>query len=198
SWVDIYFPPYGWIEFEPTGGRAPIQRTGEWQAPESKGRTVGPPFAPSPWGSTNWTALLGTGIALCVLAGVALLVLDGWRFERQPPKETIGAAYYRMTGLARGLGVPLRPADTPSETAARVADRLAALGRGRWEMTTERVGKDVDALTLLYLQSCYSPRPPQVADRALAIRLWRRLRPRLWLLGLWQRARRAAREFSGK
>ena len=29
SWAEIYFPGYGWIEFEPTGGREPVYRLEE-------------------------------------------------------------------------------------------------------------------------------------------------------------------------
>jgi transglutaminase-like putative cysteine protease len=202
SWVDIYFPPYGWIEFEPTGGRAPIDRSEESQPPESKWRSVEPSRRDgSLWdgiNGMNWTTLLGISIALCALAGFAFFAVDGWRLYRLPPKETIGVAYGRMTGLARGLGVRLCPADTPNETAARMAGRFATLARGRWGRTVARVWKDVDALTALYIQSCYSPRAPQTSDRLLAIRLWQRLHFRLRLLGLWQRARRVARGISGR
>ena len=35
SWVEIYFPGYGWIDFEPTSAQAPIQRDGDEDAQES-------------------------------------------------------------------------------------------------------------------------------------------------------------------
>jgi transglutaminase-like putative cysteine protease len=32
-WVEVYFPDYGWIEFEPTSAQTPLERDGDDQAP---------------------------------------------------------------------------------------------------------------------------------------------------------------------
>ena len=34
SWVEIYFPDYGWVEFEPTAGRPTRERRGPYQRTE--------------------------------------------------------------------------------------------------------------------------------------------------------------------
>jgi len=43
TWVEVYFPGYGWIEFEPTSAQAPIHRDGDDQAQEEQ-----QPLTPDP------------------------------------------------------------------------------------------------------------------------------------------------------
>jgi transglutaminase-like putative cysteine protease len=43
AWPEVYFPDYGWIEFEPTGNQDPIERP-----PEREERIIPPPDLPSP------------------------------------------------------------------------------------------------------------------------------------------------------
>ncbi len=53
TWVEVYFPGYGWIEFEPTSAEAPLQREGdvlaqEDEAPPGDDPTASPTPPPSP------------------------------------------------------------------------------------------------------------------------------------------------------
>lgn len=50
TWVEVYFPGYGWIEFEPTSAEAPIQREGDDLADEQED-----PLAPDPTASPSPT-----------------------------------------------------------------------------------------------------------------------------------------------
>ncbi|NWF70748.1 MAG: transglutaminase domain-containing protein [Chloroflexi bacterium] len=51
TWVEVYFPNYGWIEFEPTAAQAPLDRTGDDEAQQQ-------PLAPTPTSNATPTATL--------------------------------------------------------------------------------------------------------------------------------------------
>lgn len=62
TWVEVYFPGYGWIEFEPTAAEAPIHREGDEQAqqqdqPVEPAPTVTPSPLPSPTPTPSPSAL---------------------------------------------------------------------------------------------------------------------------------------------
>lgn len=48
TWVEVYFPGYGWVEFEPTSAEAPLQREGDDLAEESDD-----PLRPDPTASPS-------------------------------------------------------------------------------------------------------------------------------------------------
>jgi protein-glutamine gamma-glutamyltransferase len=140
AWVQVWFPGYGWEDFDPTASV--------------------PPSAPSP----GATALRDVGRALgrvpavpvaaaLVLAGLAVAAVR-WRRARPP---TWAARVARSTERAgRRAGCPRRPAETLSEYAAR----LDAAGGSR-APTWRRLAASVEA-------SAYGGRePPPSAQRAM-------------------------------
>ncbi len=54
TWVEVYFPGYGWTEFEPTADEAPIQRQDD-PLPQTVLPTVTPPPTPTPLPSPTQT-----------------------------------------------------------------------------------------------------------------------------------------------
>jgi len=190
SWVEIYFAGYGWVEFEPTAGRPPIERPAETipvVSPELEAvpervsaRRVGPGWL--------WWLGLPAGLALMALGGVAWSVADGWRLRRLPSAATVAMLYQRLYRHGRRLAVPVRAGDTPYELAASLAGRVADLAQERhWDAVFGPAAQELCWLTDLYVRGIYSPHLPDAAVQAQAIQTWQRLHRRLWLAWVWQK-----------
>ncbi len=194
SWVEIYFPDYGWIEFEPTASRAPFER-GEG-TPRSE--IVELPPTPEPnllerlsrSGVRAWLWLPAT-FGVIALAIFAWTLFDDLRLRWMSPRAAIATTYQRVARFARRLDLPARASHTPSEIGALVREHLARLARaGRARALWQNADARVDALTALYVQAAYSPRAANARDRAEALSAWRDVRWRLGLAWMWQKIKR--------
>lgn len=188
AWVEVYFPTYGWVRFDPTPGNAD---NGQTPTTLPAGPAVSPPpasanfpgqgeteFADEPLGGlptdTNvpppgdasiagpiggWAPLvIGAGI----LAGIGLLL--GVLLLRRPPIGQPEAAYRSVTGLARRLGYGPRPA----QTAYEFADGLAEL--------VPQVRPELRLLATANVESTYAHRVPEASMVASLSAAYRRVR----------------------
>ncbi|MBN1890331.1 MAG: hypothetical protein JW850_20220 [Thermoflexales bacterium] len=189
AWVEVYFPGYGWIEFEPTAALPARDRSGDLRhSPIAPLPTRSPLAGQRP--GPNWPALPGVpGVLALVLVGSAAWWLtDDWRLSRKAPMAVIAALYRRLGRHGQRLAVPPRVGSTPHEFAAELADRVARLASGRrYARLVAAAPQEVGRLTALYTRGLYSPHAPGAAERAEALRTWRRLRQRLWLSWAWQK-----------
>jgi transglutaminase-like putative cysteine protease len=184
AWTEVYFPSYGWVEFEPTSGFPLIQRSAEtvlsgWSEPEG----VLEPAATS-WDVLGWP--LGRGIlavlSLLVLGGVGWMGVDSWRLRHREPTTVVAMLYERLQRHGRRLVVPIQPGDTPYEFAASLAEWVAEWAQGMWRGgDVSLVIHDAHSLVRLYVQASYSSCPLDDSDRARALQAWWRLRQWLWL-----------------
>lgn len=197
AWVEVYFPEYGWVEFEPTAGRPPIERLAEsslieWPEPEEPLRPQGLPGPASILRSRVaqfwWLGLLGA-LAVATLVGIVWSVADGWRLRLLTPTAAVATLYRRLQRHGRRLAVPMREADTPYEFATSFAEHFADLARGEywWDTALAPAVQEGQRLVSLYVQASYTPRPPNTDDQRQAIQTWRWLRWRLWVAWVLQR-----------
>jgi Transglutaminase-like superfamily/TgpA N-terminal domain/Domain of unknown function (DUF4129) len=199
TWVEVYFPSYGWIPFEPTpdGVYNPISR-GATTAP-CRGGAENCGGQPIPGGSgvtatsnphrnpaddpgagvgaggqaqrhIDWTPVLG-GIVLAL--AVLLLLVSRWLRPR-----SVGKAWRRAGTLAAMAGVPVRAGETPSE----FGDRLA--------LALPRAAAPARELAAQFTIAAYAPAETAEGSRSAALAAWRELRPHL-LRGISLRVRRA-------
>lgn len=154
SWVEVYFPDYGWVEFDPTPGntengqeptRLPIGNAGPPASPApGTPRPQGPDTSDDcPLGEKTCldgdgaagpvvppTARPGAGDALPLLAvafvALLALALGLWAVWRRMPSSQPELAYSGITRLASRLGYAPRPWQTTYEYTARLADLVPA------------------------------------------------------------------------
>ncbi len=201
AWPEVYFPGYGWIEFEPTGGLAPIRRpTAEngpmWPDAASPGPLVQPREAPSLQVQVAMWGLVGL-VGLLLMVGV-LTALDGVRMLLLTPEELLKRFYRRLQAKADRLGISRHPGDTPRELALAYADQLSVIAAAHGSVGTKLVKpaiEDVQTLLGLYQRVWYSPRSELSSqERRRAILTWLLLRWRVWLARLWRRSANQGRE----
>ncbi len=184
SWVEIYFPDYGWVEFEPTAGRAPIDR------PANALPLVSPELEATDPGESDrvtvdqrwWIALAGL-ILFAVLGGTAWSFVDSLRLQRTSPRAAVSVIYWRLVRHGRRLAVPTQPGDTPYEFVSSFSENVICTANARqWGTLVTPAVEELRWLADMYVQTCYGRYPPDAAARAEAIRTWQRLRRRLWLV----------------
>lgn len=193
SWAEVYFPGYGWVDFEPTAGLPAIERPTEEDVepfepppkpPELEGEVVRPW-----WDVANWPWWLTgmTGLALLMLAGVAWVTVDTWWLRRLSPAATVTTLYKRLRGQARHLAVPMRVSDTPSEFIAAFAKWAADLSREEyWDDWLMPAVQNARHLTDSYVQAIYASRPLSPHDQWQAMQTWQKLGWQLWLTQMRQ------------
>jgi transglutaminase-like putative cysteine protease len=189
SWVEIYFPGYGWVEFEPTAGRSLIERPADaasLEQPELD--TLEPMATERVKGSWLWWLGLPAGVFIFLgLMAIAWPIADSWRLRRLRPTIVVAMLYQRLYRHGRRLGVPTWSGDTPYEFAASLAGRVSDLAKDRrWGGTLIPAVREVRWLTDLYVRTCYSPHHPDIADQVQAIKTWQCLHRRLWLARVWR------------
>jgi transglutaminase-like putative cysteine protease len=178
TWVEAYFPGYGWIPFEPTppsaqGNYQPIQRgQSAVTAPTAVPTTPkpGPTVKPGnvagtdPSVSSSNRSHSGTPmpviVALSALGSAAVIAVVALLWLALP--RSLSGAWRRVETLGVLSGVDKRR----SETHIAFASRLA--------QARPRAGPALRELAAVTARAEFSAAGASVSDRVLAIRTWRR------------------------
>jgi transglutaminase-like putative cysteine protease len=193
AWVEIYFPEYGWIIFEPTGGRAEIDRP-DTPVPKFT-QDYSPSFDPLvPEGdrlSIKWWLVLIVILVSTPILGFTVLQIDNAILIRMSPEKLFLRLFRRIYRYSRWMGLYSNPGDTINRFTGRLIQHLIKYGRGskdaEWLLDA---GDILRELTRLYYQVLYSPNRGVGINTQETTLMFRQLRPRLWYLWLLVRAYR--------
>ncbi len=164
AWVEVYFPTYGWIEFEPTSSRTAFAYRGKESQQPAQLSTTGTvrPSAQTWIGEALFTGLMV--IAACVLAIAALRMGRQRAVARSlPPDRQARALYWRMRRDLARHGLSASASITPDEFWAQQAERLQA-----WP----HILRAVPQITALYIQAVFSPNWPALGDVDALQQMW--------------------------
>ena len=204
AWVEVYFPRYGWIRFDPTPGNVtngqqptnlpagpavatpkPTATVGPGgSAAAGSGGTIRPPSprfgedtggAGTPTTTTHGATPTGLLVLALLVLVVAAAVFARLRFA---PVPSPAAAYAGVARIASRFGYAPRPAQTPYEYATMLGDVLP----------TAR--PDLEVVARARVEAVYGHRALGAARRAALGQSYRRLRVRLLGLLLRYRPRR--------
>jgi hypothetical protein len=172
AWVEVYFPTYGWITFDPTGGSigqqaflpagsavsaSPIPSLGSF---EPNGTFAGPSVSARPEESEEPGAAggsSGSGLPLLpIAAGVALVGLAALWWLRPKRLEEPQVVYRRIVRLASRLGYRPHPTQTVyeytgmlAEVAPRARDPLGVVATATVEVTYGKRRMETERLSTL-------------------------------------------------
>jgi|GEM_PF-2909234 len=175
TWVEVYFPSYGWVPFEPTPDpNYPVLARGTGPAPAvaAPATVAVPPVVAAPARHTAGRPGLGlpatVGLGFAALIALILLALVVARVAMGTGRHwDMRLAWSRLGWLGHRLGVPRRPADTPLEFAARLARQLPDLAA------------DIMVLGTAYSRQAYSAGGPGDGQSQREVAAWLRVRSSL-------------------
>ncbi len=205
AWVEVYFPQYGWVPFEPTAARAEITHqapaattSGGGEAPPSNTGANSQSFRdqfleqndPGGGGSSvfvaprrqtgafGWAVRVTIVLLLGIIAFMSYLWLRGTR-GLTPATQL----FTKVQRSASWGGVSVQSSMTPYETASIIGDRVPG------------TRQHVRFLADVYVRERYGGQEPEAQDVGRARHAWLRLRGlmiRYFFLGRWRRSYRQA------
>jgi transglutaminase-like putative cysteine protease len=205
AWVEVFFPGYGWVEFEPTATEAPLVRPARQVRPPvgslgtapAPAPTVSPRATAEPasrplslamrdidWGQVGEVAIIVLGVVAGVVVAVVGLLLRlgllGW--------ESLGrvgawAMRLRRQALPSAIGaVYLRLERAARWLSLSLPATLTPHERAeRLSLAVPLARPGVETITAQYVQEKYSGRP---ADAQAARAAWLDIRFKVWREGL--------------
>jgi transglutaminase-like putative cysteine protease len=193
AWVEVYFPAYGWIEFEPTAAQSPLTRNAVRPTPQptptamptATPQPTPPEATPTPGATSVMSAttplsgltkgrafplLMGGGVLLA-LAGAIVVSARGTSRAPREPRQAIWLVYAQLQRQAHRLGITPQQGGTPRE----FLRAFAAQVEQRWG-TASGVAQDIAVISQLYEQARYSAGSLTADDSARVRVAWERLR----------------------
>ena len=165
AWVEVFFPGFGWVEFEPTPAYAAFNYP-EGNRPGGISSQAGSFIAPKPTPDRGFGWLL---LPIGVVLGLwtVFFVMRSRRLRGVDLSGQAGLLYRQTLRELAWAGLPARPSQTPTEYLSAFESRLEPY---------PRVLDGLRKITHLYIQTIYSPHPIEYTDVQMNQWRWRHAR----------------------
>ena len=182
AWTEVYFPGYGWIEFEPT----PTQRvfTRAATAPGWEGEMTLPIDHPVRRGIRLSPFWLGAAGLLFVVLFVIIWPPRWFALGPRTPRNAIARVYERLVHRARWLGLAPQVGQTPREYLAMLGQEVE-----RQADFAEGAAQDIEFISRGYEHAKYRQGPISDRESSRVREAWHRLRFKLLRLVFVRMAR---------
>ncbi len=188
SWVEIYFPGIGWIEFEPTASLESISRPPEITIDNLDESYSLPISEDQPWSlEQNWM-ILPASLAILLSLVILFYQIEKYSLAGLLPSQTVQRIYQRLVDQAKHLDIQSQPNPTPNEWWDDFAHNPEIhTQNGLLSRLFKKKGKNIQTIIQNYNLASYSPFSPNKDQQAMLIRAWLSIRTRLLLARLWKK-----------
>jgi transglutaminase-like putative cysteine protease len=192
SWVEVYFPNAGWVPFEPTAGRPPMEKSKGSTFEFSSSLTIPEesPYMEQASSRPSWWILLLSLIASIGICCTAWVAFDEIRMHRLLEPAVAVEVYRRMRRYGKRLNVTSGPGETPYEYAVSLNSNLQELSQIK--ITTvfnSGLFEEISSITNRIVETSFRPAQYQDKYEKLIFHQWRGLRWRLglmWMMNYYQ------------
>ena len=195
SWVEVYFPNIGWVPFEPTAGRPPLERTRQASSgitPEFASPVQTPDVSQVRPASQIGLVLLG-GFTLIGLLSAAWASFDEIRLQRLSEREATVEVYRRLRRHAALLKIIPERGVTVYEFAALLGARVRELATQTAKTDFGiRTARNIDSIANEIVRVNYGSAQEKTVRPSSILLQWHTLRWRLrvvWMLKSWKTLR---------
>ncbi len=185
AWAEIYFPDYGWIIFEPTGGRPEIDRPENPIPKFAQGYSSSfDPLVPEKTRiPIKWWLVTLVIIFIGPIFGMAVYFLDDFFLKQLPPRKQLTRIYRRIYRYSRWMGLSPIPGDTAYKFSKKLIHFINQYGKGSKEAEWLFYGADLlREITRSFYLVMYSPDQGASIGILDTAQKYRVFRSRMWYL----------------
>lgn len=188
SWVEIYFPEFGWVTFEPTAGRPAVERDDLGVPLPEFEQEIVPAAETSRLNGLRVVlqGLMGL-VALILLMGLIWLRAETFFLRRMPVEKTFRVIYRRLLWLGERIGIGQGVSQTPLEFSDLVQSRLETWMQDYPSLIfLSGSALELEALIGLINKAAFCQEFPGQVEQAQAVEFWVALRRKLAVAMLWK------------
>jgi hypothetical protein len=185
AWPEIYFPEYGWIQFEPTGGRPAIERPPEAlpELPEDFELDFSPLVPERRFSLNNGTLIFWIVLFFVVLLILSIWLITDWWLGRMPASKGLPKLYRRLFRYGRWMKLNTEPGITPFEFSNYLIVHLRQLAAGsHWTDWLLEAENPLRQITANYVRIKFNPSSEDTMVFHEIMTSYKQLRLRIWVL----------------